>query len=396
MPKFPVRGVCAAAAALLLASCGTTAAEKAAEAEAARIAAELAARTPPPIALADSVAESAAIYLSFTRDMATIQGGFASAAEVQAALRRGAAYDPTQLSRGMVAYGAIVALQSPEFVAGVRQYASHASVRQELANNIAADPRWVLNLPGADAGAGLVMAVLRDDIDALSRAADSIETDAYTIQNRGDPRRAWAVAHVADRSQRLDAVKAGATRTMLAPEAEVARLRSAALAGSGLGIATDRRREAPYPPIVEQALALAALAALGEGGNPAQSRTDALQTETVSQGCLTESKLNLYQCLAASRPSYEDMFCLGRHIVRDLATCARGASQPAAIVSVSDVSVAPEPPQPRITPSALQPSPVPAPAIQTPAGQPVTISPTPSPPGRVLSPTERLNRAPGG
>ena len=38
MARVPVRGLCVAAAALLLVSCGTTAAEKAAEAEAARIA----------------------------------------------------------------------------------------------------------------------------------------------------------------------------------------------------------------------------------------------------------------------------------------------------------------------------------------------------------------------
>lgn len=395
MARVPVRGLCVAAAALLLVSCGTTAAEKAAEAEAARIAAELAARTPPPVALADSIAESASIYLSFTRDMATIRGGFADAASIQAALQRGAAYDPAQLSQGMVAYGAIVALQSPEFVAGVRQYASHASVREELANNISNDPRWVLTLPGADSAASLVMSVLRQDIDALNDAADSIENDAYTIQNRWDPRRSWAVAHVADRQQRLDNVKAAATRVMLPSAEDSARLLSAARSGQGLGVSTDRRREGPFPPVVERALALAALAALGEAGNADVARTTALQTETVSQTCLTESKLNLYQCLAASRPAYEDMFCVGRHIVRDLATCTRGASQPAAIVSVSNLSVAAPPPAPRIEPSTLEPAPV---APETPpARTAVTITPTPAPaPQRTLTPTERLNSTPGG
>lgn len=399
MRKVPVRGLCVAAAALLLVSCGTTAAEKAAEAEAARIAAELAARTPPPIALADSVAESASIYLSFTRDMATIRGGFADAASIQAALQRGAAYDPTQLSQGMVSYGAIVALQSPEFVAGVRQYAAHASVREELANNIAADPRWVLTLPGADVAAGLVMSVLRQDIDALSEAANSIENDAYTIQNRWDPRRSWAVAHIADRPQRLADVKAAATRVMLPSAEDTARLLAAAQSGQGLGVASERRREGPFPPVVERALAIAALAALGEAGNADVARTSALQTETVSQTCLTESKLNLYQCLAASRPSYEDMFCVGRHIVRDLATCTRGASQPAAIVSVSNLAVAAPPPEPRIAPSTLEPTPAPTPAPVTapPVRTPVTVTPPPgATPQRTLTPTERLNSTPGG
>ena len=29
-------------------------------------------------------------------------------------------------------------------------------------------------------------------------------------------------------------------------------------------------------------------------------------------------RIGLFQCLAASRPSYEDIFCIGRHVARDL------------------------------------------------------------------------------
>jgi hypothetical protein len=334
------------------------------------------------------VAEAASIYLSFTRDMATVRGGFADAEAIQAALRRGSAYDPDQLSRGLVAYASILALQSPEFVSGVRQYATHPVTRTELAANINADPRWALTLPGADAAAGLIMTTLRQDIDALSEAANSVENDAYTIQNRWDPRRSWAVAHLTNRVERLEAAKAASARPMLPSGPDAARLLAAARTGSGLGVRTDRRVETPYPPVVARALALAALAALGEAGNGAKAQTDALQYDAVSQTCLLESKLNLFQCLAASRPSYEDMFCIGRHIVRDLATCTRGASQPSAIVTVSDVEVAPEPRAPAVTVAPLEGAPAAAPArtpapVQTPAPQPT------------LSPTERLNTSPG-
>ena len=44
------------------------------------------------------------------------------------------------------------------------------------------------------------------------------------------------------------------------------------------------------------------------------------------------SKLMLFQCLAASRPSYEDIFCLGRHVTRDLATCTTEATQITTII----------------------------------------------------------------
>ncbi|RZJ85574.1 MAG: hypothetical protein EON88_26260 [Brevundimonas sp.] len=377
------------AVAAVMAGCASqSAAEKAAEVEAARQAAELAARTPPPVALNQGVAEAASIYVAFARDISAMQGGFNDPEAIQAAIRRGTAYDPAQLSRGLVAYAAIVALQSPEFVQGVRQYAGDRTTREQLAANIVADPRWASHLPGAEAGAGMIMAALRTDIDAMSRAADSIENDAYAIQS--DSRRSWGVAHVVNREARLAAAKARSAEAMLPSGPDAARLLAAAHNGSGLGLSADRLRQAPYPPVVERALAIAALAALGEAG--AQTRTDPLQNDPVSQTCLAESKLNLFQCLAASRPSYEDVFCLGRHIVRDIATCTRGAAMPAAVVTVSPLTVAgPQPP--RITPAPLEnrpPAPSSAPS-SSPAAPPVVRTPV----APAVTPTERLNTGPG-
>jgi hypothetical protein len=40
------------------------------------------------------------------------------------------------------------------------------------------------------------------------------------------------------------------------------------------------------------------------------------------------SKLNLFQCLAAARPNYEDMFCVGQHIVSDIAQCTAANTGP--------------------------------------------------------------------
>lgn len=377
--------LCAAA---VLAGCASGKAE--AEAEAARVAAEaavLAARTPPPINLSQSVAQDAAVYLAFSRDIAAIRGGFESPEAIQAALRQGAAYDPGQISRGLVAYASIVALQSPAFVSGVNQYGINPTGRQRMIASIVADPRVASYMPGADEAAGLIMASLDREIDALSAAANSVENDAYAIQ--ADGRRSWAIAHVVDREARLASAKDLSVQPMTPPAAESARLFAAARSGSGLDATAGRRRQGPYPPVVTNALALAALAALGAAGDDARADTAALQSERVSQNCLNESKLNLYQCLAASRPSYEDMFCLGRHIVRDLATCTRSAAMPAATVTVSNpVSVAP--PAPVIVTAPLD---LPE---RTPAAQPtVTPAPAPAPPTVTLSPTQRLNSEPG-
>jgi hypothetical protein len=82
---------------------------------------------------------------------------------------------------------------------------------------------------------------------------------------------------------------------------------------------------------VVRSLALAALAALGAGGEDARANTEALTVEQNSEFCLNMSKLMLFQCLAASRPSYEDIFCIGRHVARDLATCTAQNITPAPI-----------------------------------------------------------------
>ena len=331
------RGLCVAAlaASAVLASCSTGPSK--AEIEAARIAAEAEAlaRIPPPVALNDSVAEAASVYVSFMRDVGTIQGGFPDAESIQAAMRKGAAYDPAQLSRGMIAYASILALQSPEFVAGVRTYSTDPVQRRQMVAAIVADPRYAATLPGADAAAGIIVATLGQDINAMTVIADAVEGDAYTIQERNDPRRRWAVAHIADRETRLESAKSISAGQMLPSAAEAAQLFAAANAGTGLNV-TPGRQAPPYTPAIVNALAIAALASLGAAGDEARANTDALQIDSSSEFCLSMSKLNLFQCLAASRPSYEDMFCVGRHIVRDLATCTRGSTVPISVVTVSD------------------------------------------------------------
>ena len=286
---------------------------------------------PPPVTLNEGVAQAASIYVTFIRDVGTIRAGFPDAESIQAAMRKGAAYDPNQLSRGMIAYASILALQSPEFVSGVRTFAVDPEQRRQVVNSIIADPAYAATLPGADVAAGLIVATLGRDIADLTVIADAVEGDAYTIQERNDPRRRWAVTHITNREIRLQSAKTLSAIQMLPSAEESARLFAAANTGSGLTLDASRQGP-PYTPAIVNALAIAALAALGAAGEDARANTEALAIESNSEFCLNMSKLNLFQCLAASRPSYEDMFCVGRHIVRDLATCAAASTTPAPIL----------------------------------------------------------------
>lgn len=335
---LPHRGLAlaAAAAAAILASCSTPEPEP--------VAPPPPPPPPPPVTLNEGVAQAASIYVTFIRDVGTIQaGGFQDAESIQAAMRKGAAYDAAALSRGMIAYASILALQSPEFVAGVRTFANDPQQRAEVVANIIRDPAYAATLPGAHVAAGLIISTLNQDIVALTAIADGVEADAYTIQERRDPRRRWAVTPIPSREVRLESVKTISAIQMLPSAEESARLFAAANTGSGLNLATANNGP-PYTPAVVNALAIAALAAMGAAGEDARANTDALSTETNAQFCLDMSKLNLFQCLAAARPSYEDMFCLGRHIVRDLATCATAATIPVPVApTVATAEVTPVP-----------------------------------------------------
>lgn len=334
---FLRRGLSAAAvaAAVVLASCSTPEPE---------------APPPPPppplpaVSLNEGVAQAASIYVAFVREVGTIQAGFTDAESIQAAIRKGAAYEPGQLSRGMIAYGSILALQSPEYVAGVRQFASTPALRQDMIARIVADPVYAATLPGADAAAGLITSTMGKDIAALTAIAEAVEGDAYTIQERRDPRRRWAVQPVADRVGRLESAKTLSVARLPSAE-ESARLFAAANSGSGLNL-TPAQRGAPFTPAVVNSLAIAALAALGAAGDDARTNTDALSSESNNEFCLNMSKLMLFQCLAASRPSYEDMFCTGRHIVRDLAACTAQYTGPVPVQTTPTVTMAETNPTP--------------------------------------------------
>ena len=84
-------------------------------------------------------------------------------------------------------------------------------------------------------------------------------------------------------------------------------------------------------------MAVAALAALGEAGDANWASLDAITDEQSSGYCLKMAKLNLYQCLAVSKPHYEDVFCLGQHIMIDTGAC---------MVKASGAMMPPEPPPP--------------------------------------------------
>lgn len=276
----------------------------------------------PAVALNGSVAEAAAVYLAYVQDTAGLPASFENGSAVRGSLLRASAYEPAQLSRGMVAYAAVVALQSPEFVNGVRGLAADPASRDTLLRRLVADPAYAVQMPGATHAAGLIAAQIQSHGQGLFTAGSAIKQTAYDIQ-----RERWSSQHVTDREDRLEQVRALGVTPLNPDYAASATLQQAALSGQGLGLPAAEATP-PYTQAVVRGLALAAIAALGQAGEDNRVLTDALLNEPVSADCLNFTRLMILQCLAASRPHYEEIFCLGQHLMMDTAQCVIDSAGP--------------------------------------------------------------------
>ena len=299
---------------------------------------------PPPIALSGAVLQSAADYQAYMNDVAAIKTDFGSGDDVARALKVGDDYDPQQLLQGAIAYGAIVALQDPAFVASLRTFAADPDSRRQMTAKILADPYYVTAMAGADSAGGLVIATLMDQGQKVAAAGAAVKQSAYDIQHQD-----WSKDVVPDRDARLAYAKNPADMSLMSTSADVERLREAAVGVQPLALTAAANAASAYPPAVVRALAVAALAALGQAGDDNTALVQPLIADPASANCLNMAKLNLYQCLAVSRPHYEDVFCLGQHAMMDTGQCvmiAAGAPPPVVQplpVSSTETAYAPKP-----------------------------------------------------
>ncbi|WP_165190302.1 hypothetical protein [Caulobacter soli] len=288
-------------------------------------------RSAPGVSLARDVVAAASAFETYTRGAGTISAGFSNGDTVAEALAKGAAYQPEQLDAGMIAYGAIAALQEEAFIAGVRQ-AAREMPPETLIARLEANPESVIEIDGVGAAASRAQAALRGRGAPLGVTGKAVKQAAYDVQ-----RQDWSKGPIADNAGRLAKVKAMSAVFFTPGEDDAGRLIQAATApretGGASGFGGGGEGGAAFTPVTVRAAALAALAVLGAAGDEDVAKLDVVMHEKKSGYCMKMAKLNLYQCLAVAGPHYEDVFCLGQHALIDTAQCvndaAGGASAPA-------------------------------------------------------------------
>jgi len=302
---FVVRPALAAALLLLVAACADAPAPVAAPPPAPKA---------PAISLSPRLVEAASAYRGYVARAQAISPNFSDGAGVAQALKTGAGYEPGQLTRGAIAYGAIAALQDRAFVAGLQAYARDPAARRQMAFELLKDPAYARSLSGASAASALAVAAMGGEAQRLYDHGKAIKQSAYDVQKAS-----WSRGEVAGRPERLAEVKALSSAVMLGVAAETQRLGDAARGIAPLSFTPADARFTT--PAVTRALAIAALAALGEAGDANVDAVLGLTLEPNITGCMTSARLNLNQCLAVARPHYEDLFCTGQHAMMDTGRC---------------------------------------------------------------------------
>jgi hypothetical protein len=269
----------------------------------------------PPVSLSPRVIEQAAAYRAYVARASTISPNFSGGEDIAQSLKTGEAYEPGQLLRGAIAYGAVVALQDPAFVAGVRKFVGDPDQRRTVAYEIMKDPAYAVGFAGSASAAGLVMNALGADGRKLLDTGRSVKQAAYDVQHQP-----WSKSEVPGREGRLALAKQLSSTSAPGEIAETARLQLAVTGAAQMGFSAESASP-PYTPLVIRSLAVAALAALGYADDASLAQVMPILAEINSATCLNMSKLNLYQCLAVSKPHYEDVFCLGQHVLMDTGHC---------------------------------------------------------------------------
>ena len=276
---------------------------------------------PPPLALSGHVVEAASAYRAYMRRASAVEAGFTDGASIETTLADAERSEPQQLARGAVAYAALLALQDPAFVAGVRTYAVDPATRAEVARRLVANPDYAAQLPGSATAAALIITTMNADGARVAGAGALVKQSAYDIQHKK-----WSLAPVPDREGRLARAKAASTSAMSSEAQEVAELKRAVpgadpVAARLVPLSAVQPATPPYASTVSRGLAVAALAALGVGGDDNDAQVQTVMNDAAGGFCLNMSKLNLYQCLAVAKPYYEDVFCLGQHVLIDTGQC---------------------------------------------------------------------------
>ena len=269
----------------------------------------------------------AARYVNLRADIAHIEAmEMKSATQMREAHNRLGSFDPAEMTSAWVAYAALVAADTPAFSRAIERETVKQKDRKIFLSELQANPAMVRDLDGADEAIAAIRAVAARDATRINRLGDRFIADAYRMQNAG-----WAKKKIPqDGTARLNAATAwGQSRSWTLTELPT---KQPTKAGN---VRPHLDRDEMWSPawyaenapaseadktgaLMTKALLLAVRYATGD---LTEGQVKAYATSKPSNRCYVNAKLNLDQCIAATRTPYEEAFCLGEHALNDISHC---------------------------------------------------------------------------
>lgn len=252
-------------------------------------------------------------YNSYRRDLITIAQGDVSSVSVKKAHQRLAARNYKSMARAWVAYQAAVASRTPAFNKEVQKKAKRNA--DTFLASLDAAPDTTLRFKSSGPAAQAVIRNISAENAQLAEMGNSFRQAAIDMQQN---KRAALRVNKSTMNRFIDPGKAG----------------NLILAGSNGGMRNDPRSNAEARPMLGQMLTLAAHMSVNEPtGQSYAPSTAALVENKKGERCLKWAKLNLAQCLAATRDTSEEAFCTGRHALSEVSACWSYMAAPTGVAS---------------------------------------------------------------
>lgn len=301
----------------------------------------------------DPIARAAAAYGTYQKDVGEIHArGLNSVSDVDNALNKLGGQNPSQLSRGWLAYSAMVASQSPELRASVREVVA-AYGRDGISSGMISDTGYVRRvLTGGNEAVSLGLAATKADSRRLNRSASYFREQAYSLQGQG-----WAKTKLrsAQMNTRVDQMIA-ASRTERSSRGNIVTafaspnidgaLQQAGNSGApslwdgvvdaasgikfpGFRSSSSVRRQTVrrgQEHAADQVATLAAFRIMGIDSANAPQVRQALG-EGPMRSCISTAQLNTNQCVAANSFPFETVDCIGKHAIGEVGECFGEVSQ---------------------------------------------------------------------
>lgn len=300
-----------------------------------------------PVAATGPITEAAATYATFQTKVSDVQEAPLSGPEhLEDTLTEFGGQHPQRLSEGWISYSALVAAQSEEFAAAVRDIDAFYG-RDRVTLGLRNDVGYARTLEGGDDALQAALSANASDSRRISSAAAFVKDQARTLQHAP-----WANKRIHDGSQRaeklqlaaqtgqpmataalslfstadienalINAGRPGASSlwdsvAMLAAEAPMATVASFTPSFGAKTYEVNPKRKATADRIVT----LAAYHVLDAAAdNPTEVKV-AMQDRPTSQ-CIDWSQMQLRACVSAASSRYDLSYCLSEHAIADTGAC---------------------------------------------------------------------------